>query len=379
MTQATKPHGKWSTVRAKISPAMRRLLGLTDDQLLEQVFETAPKDPYPPKQDSPSPIQDSYSNSASSSSSSSASTSFQGYEFLQWACEPNSAFRATCNTTRTLPPGTYQAAHDDRGFYFQRMYIPTDSLIVLDDTASQRVVSGIHRFWESRENYSRFDLIYKRGVLLWGPAGSGKTGTVMLLTQELVTLGGIVVMVSEPRLAGMALAQLRRIEPLRPLILVFEDIDELIRAHGEHSILALLDGEYQIANVVSIATTNYPEKLGPRIINRPSRFDERIFIDTPNIQARERYLLHITRNEDIPAATLAAWVQDSAGFSIAHLRELVIAVHCLGQEYPEVVARLKSMQKAVKALDDYPGAARGGFGTQQGALAGQQNNLNRHN
>lgn len=360
----------------KLSPALRQLFhkrhpfpttaldrilastapAIDDDQRLEEIFEANPA-PQTNKGEA-----DQVQNIKSHIQAQSASAQFE-----QWACEPNSRYRPTCRTSPGIPPGVYSISNDDRGFSFNRMTISTDSLIVLDDTASQRVVEGIRTFWQSRETYRSYELVFKRGILLWGPAGSGKTATLMLMTQELISTGGMVVVVSDPNYAGVALGQLRQIEPDRPLILILEDIDELIKQHGEHQVLALLDGEYQIPNVVCLATTNYPERLGPRIINRPSRFDERVFVDTPNSLARERYLCHITKNHPLAPETLAMMVADTPKFSIAHLRELVIATRCLGQDYEDVLRRLKSMQSQVKALPDYP-SEQGGF-----QAAGQQN------
>lgn len=316
-----------------------------DEQLLSAALEHA--DPYQQQQ------VDARGETAGNAPS--LSSPVTALEFKEWSCEPNGVYRPTCASVPIIPPAAYAIRADDRGIFYQRLTISTDSLIVLDDTASQRVVSGIRKFWESKLRYVRYEVLFKRGILLWGPAGSGKTGTVMLLSQELIALGGMVVMVTHPGVAGEGLARLRRIEPERPLICVFEDIDELIREYGEHAILALLDGEFQIPNVVNIATTNYPERLGPRIINRPSRFDERIFIDTPNAIARRRYLMHITKHDPVEDSSIDLWVSDTHGFSIAHLRELVIACQCLGHDYPEVLARLKAMNKRVPALEDYPG------------------------
>jgi hypothetical protein len=39
--------------------------------------------------------------------------------------------------------------------------------------------------------------------------------------------------------------------------------------------------------------------------------------------------------------------------SIAHMRELVAAVHCLGQPYDEVITRLKDMAKQVRAEEEF--------------------------
>lgn len=334
-------------------------LSATDEELLTQAMENS------------SPMIETRGNTPDlCSTPSSSQAAVTALEFKEWSCEPNGVYRATCNSVPTLPADAYAIRGDDRGLYFQRLTISTDSLIILDDTASQRVVGGIRKFWQSKERYHYYQVLFKRGILLWGPAGSGKTGTVMLLAHELIALGGMVVMVTHPGIAGDGLARLRRIEPERPLIAVFEDIDELIKEYGEHSILALLDGEFQIPNVVNIATTNYPERLGPRIINRPSRFDERIFIDTPNAVARGRYLAHITRHDPPGGDEIACWVEATKGFSIAHLREMVIAVRCLGQDYDEVILRLKAMHKQVRPIEGYPGT--NGFGA-PGMLQAQQN------
>lgn len=113
--------------------------------------------------------------------------------------------------------------------------------------------------------------------------------------------------------------------------------------HAEHPILAMLDGEYQTDNVVYVATTNYPEQLGARIGNRPSRFDERIYVGMPSRLARATYLQKATASEPLTQAEINRWSDDTEGLSIAHLRELFVAVHCLEQEYDSVLDRLRHM------------------------------------
>jgi hypothetical protein len=296
----------------------------------------------------------------------SASTSF---DFVQWSAEGNEAFRPSGKRCETLPSGVYYVAHDSRGIYFQRKKVLTDDLIELDDNASVRVIRGIRTFWDSKREYTSRKIIYKRGILLWGPAGSGKTATLMLLTQDLLVNGGLVVVCEDPGLVNLGLEALRRIEPERPIIILLEDIDELIGRYGEHGILALLDGENQINNVVNIATTNYPERLGARIVNRPSRFDERIFIDMPSTFAREKYLRHATRNEWMPTEDLRRWVADTDGFSIAHLRELVVAVFCLKQDYVDVIERLSKMRVQPKSTREFGSSGDAGFAAPKQAVA----------
>lgn len=311
---------------------------LNDDELLNQALETdthAYKRPLQPGETAAPPQP--------------ASTS--GAEFRQWQVGFNDTFRPAGITQKKLRPAVYQFEEDNNGLYCRKIAVITDSLIPLPDTANERVLEGMKVFWSREQQYKSHGLLYKRGVLLWGPPGSGKTATLQLLSQHLLSeaLGGIVVLCSHPRLTSMGLEALRRIEPTRRLICIFEDIDEIIAAHGEHQILALLDGENQVDNIVNVATTNYPERLGARIVNRPSRFDERIMVGMPSAAAREVYLRKVCTS--LTGDEIDRWIVDTDGLSIAHLRELAAAVLCLSQPYDSVLARLKTMRYRIKESD----------------------------
>lgn len=261
----------------------------------------------------------------------------------QWAVLPNDTFTAIGTTVSHLPPAIYTLSESGGVIYFNRTNVLTDNLIELDDSAALRVIAGIEKFWESKAKFDRFGILFKRGILMWGPAGSGKTATVNMLMRDLVNRGGMVVLVQSPSIAIQGLHELRRIEPDRPIIIVLEDIEEMISNHGEHGLLGLLDGEHQVSNVVVLATTNYPEMLGERIINRPSRFDEVILVDMPSAKARHRYLRHVLK-DTVPEEELAKWVEATDKLSIAHLRELIVATQCLDRPYDEVVSRLRRMK-----------------------------------
>jgi AAA+ superfamily predicted ATPase len=224
------------------------------------------------------------------------------------------------------------------GHYAVEQPLVADNLEILPGSCNESVVAGIRRFWNSRDLYKKHGLSYKRGVLFYGAPGAGKTATILLLCKELITnYSGAVFLCQQPQVLAELLKKLRRIEPDRPLIVVMEDLDEIIAGQGEHSILALLDGEEQIDNVVFLASTNYPERLGARIVNRPSRFDERIFVDMPSEITRRAYLEIVSKSDPLPEKELAQWVLDTNRMSIAHLRELVIAVRCLGHSYDDVI------------------------------------------
>lgn len=186
---------------------------------------------------------------------------------------------------------------------------------------------------------------------------SGKSITLNLLMKELISLSGIVLLCGNPEWLVHMMQRVRQMEPERPIIVVLEDLDEIIEKYGEHTILSMLDGENQISNIVYVATTNFPLKLGPRIINRPSRFDERIFVGMPSSQARKAYLKHSAK--DLDEVTINKWVADTKGFSIAHLRELVAACYCLDQKYDDIMQRLNNMTKQPKSVDGFLKGAAG--------------------
>jgi hypothetical protein len=277
-------------------------------------------------------------------------------EHRQWQVAANDTFRAAGVTVASLPADVYVGGYDGLGPYVERRGVLCDDLIELPDHATGRVLAGMETFWSSAERYRTLGLIHKRGVLLWGPQGSGKTVTVQLLMRRLIARDGIVLLFGNPQISLVVLPMIRRIEPKRPLIVVMEDIDEMIGSYGEHEILSFLDGEKQIDNVVQIATTNYPERLGARILNRPSRFDERIFVGMPSPESRLTYLRTAAERSGsrIEMAQLERWRDDTNGLSIAHLREFIAGVLCLHEPYDAVLGRLRSMGERPSALEGFP-------------------------
>ena len=275
-----------------------------------------------------------------------------------WAVSGDAFF--PCEKTEDkLPPGQYVVQYSDtKGYFFVKKSINLDDLIILPDSRSEKVLESIKHFWSKEKSFRQHGFLWKRGMMLWGPPGSGKTSTLQQLSKEIVDRGGFSVYVNgDPEFVAHGLGIMRRIEPDRPIIVMIEDIDAIINRHGEPSLLALLDGELQIDNVVFIATTNYPEELDARFVNRPSRFDEIIYIGMPSDKAREVYLVKKNPRLENSPEELKKWVAATDGWSLAHMRELIVAIECLDNPFEETVDRLHKMystKPSSQSADDRP-------------------------
>jgi len=256
---------------------------------------------------------------------------------------------------KELAPAQYEICYGPQsGYFFKQTNAMTDELINLPDSASEEVIKNIETFWSKEEHFRSFGFLWKRGILLWGPPGSGKTCTLQWVSEKIIKRGGIAVYVNHPAHTAQGLSIMRRIEPDRPIIVMMEDLDALIVQYGEQDVLALLDGELQIDNVVFIATTNYPERLDKRIVNRPSRFDIVKFIAMPNEDARRVYLT--TKNKRLMAPDakeeLDRWVAGTEGFSIAHLKELIVSVEVFEVDLNFALKRLQKMIDTIPRSTD---------------------------
>lgn len=251
----------------------------------------------------------------------------------------------------SLEAGTYAIRYNDRvGYYVQQEPVITDSLVELPDPAHDAVIADISRFWQQRARYQDFGFVCKRGVLLYGPPGTGKTSILHKISHFVQANNGIVVLVEDPKPALDVVRSIRTVEPDRFVVVMLEDLDDIVSRYGDQRLLALMDGEYQIDNVLFLATTNYLDRIDKRLTARPSRFDRVLEVGFPPAPARRAFLE--AKYPDLQGADLDRWVNDTEGYSIAALKELIIGVAIQGQPYDEVLARLHQLMKQLAGVED---------------------------
>lgn len=280
-----------------------------------------------------------------------------------WAFNGTVYFAAK-QTHNQLPAGVYRCRHHhELGPYFEGLCLQTDGLLTLPGNTVGDLMGEFDRFWASAGQFAKRGFLHKRGFMFWGPPGSGKTALMNLLATRLILeRDGVVLFLEEPVTTANCMQLLRRVEPDRPLVVLMEDLDATVVNYGETTSLALLDGQAQVNSVVFLATTNYPERLDRRFCDRPSRFDTISFIGMPSAEARRAYLLAKEETFAEEPELLERWVGCSEGLSIAHLKEMVVAVFCLGHELDSAVARLRALHERKLSSEDDPGRVRTGFG-----------------
>ena len=288
-------------------------------------------------------------------------------KLIQWTTPDGNIFIPSGKTVKPLPPGIYEIGESNQvGIYFQQLKTNAHKLIKFPDSRSEKVVEEIMKFWERKKDFKqrgdKASIVYKRGICLWGPPGSGKTCTVQQVVNDVIqNRDGICVVFGHPKMFLNGMRTLRQIHPDTKVVVLMEDLDSIIEQYDESEVLNILDGVNAFEDVVYLATTNYPERLGARIINRPSRFDKRIKIDFPNAECRRIYLDSLITEQEIKKhkINIKKWVKETEGFSMAHLKELFVGVVILNDPYEEALKNLSQMKSHISS-DDTNGAM--GFG-----------------
>jgi hypothetical protein len=277
--------------------------------------------------------------------------------YVQWMSRDGQTFSPASLTSAKLTPGLYEiGCNMNSGIFFDKLSVSTEGLIRLPDTASDAVIEEIQNFWGKELLFRQFNINYKRGILLWGPPGSGKTATVRIVCNDVIKRGGVVLKFWDANLSSKGIRLFRDIQPETPCVVLMEDLDSILKCNMETEVINTLDGIDKVDKVLFLATTNYPELLGDRVVNRPSRFDRRYFIGPPNEKSRELFFTYLLSKAktNIPPEEIKTWVVDTDGMSIAHLKELFVARVILGTPYKQAIEILRNMEISPSS-EDYSG------------------------
>jgi transitional endoplasmic reticulum ATPase len=256
---------------------------------------------------------------------------------------------------RTIPPEvleTLQVERDDfkaalkrvqpsamREVMVQTPTIGWDDIGGLGE-AQERLQEAVELPLKNPAAFERLGIRPAKGILLYGPPGTGKTLLAKAVAKE--AEANFISMKSSDLLSkwyGESEQQISRLfaraRQVAPCVLFIDEIDSLVPSRGAsvaepqvtgrvvNTFLAEMDGMEEMQSIVVIGATNRPALVDPALL-RPGRFDELVYVGTPDLAGREHILKIHTR--EMPLAKdvdLAAVAAETERFTGADLEDVV--------------------------------------------------------
>lgn len=286
---------------------------------------------------------------------------FRNNDFFQWKFIDDSKETPKLTTS----PGIWKIDYNDiKGMFLSKTSFTSNINVLKDYTYTEQITTKIDKFLSKVHIYEEYGVFPKRGMLIYGPAGTGKS---LLITEaiEKYTENGETTVIVWPtdkfrsRDVKSLLQDLEYID-CKNLIFIAEDIGG-VEASGygkqpvESSLLSLLDNVERVFKIPTliIATTNFPETLLENLSDRPQRFDDVIEVPNPSPDFRAKFLDFFSKNKAPNEVLEEIKNKKYNGFSVAHIKEIVIrsAIYdisfneSLEQLYKQSSTSKKSFQK----------------------------------
>jgi hypothetical protein len=226
--------------------------------------------------------------------------------------------------------------------------------LVLDPSITSLLKDDFGSFFEREPWFRKMQLPFRRGYLLHGPPGNGKSSAIRaMLTSAGLTAYTLRLFDSRTEDADIARVFERAVNHA-PALVLLEDIDRAFPRTGEsrskvslQQLLNCLDGVATGEGIVTVATANEPTILDSAILRRPGRFDRVVHFPNPSSALRREYLCRM--HGTFAAANLDSVVSDSEGFSFAQLREAYIMAGQLAFEGNREIL-VKDLSSGVRSL-----------------------------
>ena len=252
--------------------------------------------------------------------------------------ELREAMRAR-NVYRSHVISLKQESYRELNIGFHRLPTIARDEIILPEGLLARIEMLTVGFGQKSRRLRQAGRHLKRGLLLHGAPGTGKTMTVMYLASAMRDRTVLLMTGRNLGLIGKTCAMARTLEPS---IVVLEDVDLIAedRTKGASSsatpllfeLLNEMDGLADDVDILFLLTTNRPDLLEPALASRPGRVDQAIEIPLPDATCRARLFELYGRGMTMRVSPDARFVEKTDGASAAFIRELLRRAAVLAAE-----------------------------------------------
>lgn len=245
-----------------------------------------------------------------------------------------------------LRPGVFSIIHTMFGPMLEPIDLKDAPAPILNDGIFDKITTEVMTFQKKEKVYEKLKMDYKRGFLLYGAPGSGKTQLIKYLLSKLKADNVCGIMCKVTNANDIEVMEEILSEDKEYLkIVIFEDIDGM-RSDNRSELLNLIDGVSSVHNAIFIATTNFPKNLDVAIVNRPSRFDGFFQIGLPNKRSRELLLKRFIPN--ISNKDLKETADITEGFTGAFIKEISVQIELCNYTPQEAAKHLNKQMEIFK-------------------------------
>ena len=264
-------------------------------------------------------------------------------EFSSWMDQGDGYTPVVKLTVKSkLPAGLYKVIVSNDNYKVVPIELNTDQLYSFSEGFINTILTEVEKFWNKADVYKENNLVHKRGLLLCGPAGCGKTSLIALLMKQLIEKDGLIFLARNAEDFTLMIEAIkfivREIEPDRPIISVIEDVDKLIDTLGSDAdLLTFMDGGLSIDHHMIILTSNDTTCLSDALL-RPSRIDMRYEVPKPTKTIRKEFFIKKGLSEEVANE----YANLTSGMSLADLKEVFIGTQILEKPVDTIITQLRN-------------------------------------
>ncbi|VWX53433.1 CDC48 family AAA ATPase [Novosphingobium sp. 9U] len=208
------------------------------------------------------------------------------------------------------------------------------------DEAQLKLREGVELPLKNPESFHRLGIRPAKGFLLYGPPGTGKTLLAKAVAKEaeanFISIKSSDLLSKWYGESEQQIAKLfSRARQVAPCVIFIDEIDSLVPSRGNsmgepqvtsrvvNTMLAEMDGMEDMQSIVVIGATNRPALVDPALL-RPGRFDELVYVGTPDEAGREHILgIHTSKMPLADDVDLARIARETERFTGADLEDVV--------------------------------------------------------